>query len=189
MEREQFISRKEAYNGFIEWRKKLNNAQNSFSSEEGFSALFEEAVQMAGDGDAVMQDVVAYYYKSGVFRRLDEDYKKYMEWEILSAAAGNEFAIEKLQFFLGYAYDQIVESPDFPKIKYYNGIDEYNYIAIIGQQICEALAEKLGLDAKTLSKTKDIYQPYQPEYFRDYRKAVDEVINKVIDIMKKKGLN
>ena len=109
-----------------------------------------------------------------------------MNFEILAGAQGNEFAIEKLQFFLGNAYDRIVESAEFPQIKYYNDIDEFNYVSIIGQRICAALVEKLELNAQTLSKTTDEYDPYLPEYFRDYRKAVDEVVPKVIKEMAQK---
>ena len=178
---QKLISRKEAYAQFLEWRKKINKAADNRAD---FFELFDEAVKKAGDGDAIMQDIVAYYYKSGVERLLDENYKKYMEFEILSGANGNEFAIEKLQFFFGNAYDQIVNHPDFPKIKYYNGIDEYNYILIIGQRLCKELVEKLGISAETLAKTTDTFAPYKPEYFRDYRKAVDQVIPLTIDKMK-----
>ncbi len=180
----EFISRQISYNKFIEWRSKLNRALESFSSDASFSKLFSEAISQATEGDAIMQDVVAYYYKTGAERQLSEDYLKYMKWEILAGANGNEFAIEKLQFFLGYAYDQIVASPEFPKIKYYNNINERNYISIIGQKICEALVKTLDINADMLSKMRDIFQPYRPEYFRDLRRAVDEVIPKVIDEMK-----
>ncbi len=177
------IARKDAYSKFIEWREKINKVSDY---RVKFYPLFDEAVKLASEGDPCMQDVVAYYYKSGVDRLLDEDYKKYMNWEILAGANGNEFAIEKLQFFMGYAYDQIVQDGLFPKIKYYNGIDEYNYIYIIGRELCIALAEKLEINETTLSKLKDGYLPYKPEYFRDYRKAVDEVLPLVIEKMAQK---
>ena len=180
---QKFIKRSDAFAKFLEWRKKLNEASENSAK---FEKLFAEAVKKAGDSDAIMQDVVAYYYKSGVEGVLDENYKKYMNFEILAGAQGNEFAIEKLQFFLGNAYDRIVESAEFPQIKYYNDIDEFNYISIIGQRICAALVEKLELNAQTLSKTTDEYDPYLPEYFRDYRKAVDEVVPKVIKEMAQK---
>ncbi len=183
MEKKERIPRKEAYAEFLEWREKLNSAQDSRAK---FEKLFEEAIKGAGEDDAIMQDVVAYYYKNGVERLLDEDYKKYMDWEILSAANGNEFAIEKLQFFMGYAYDQIVESKEFPKIKYYNGINEYNYIQIIGQELCMELVNKLSLSSEVLAKARDVFLPYRPEYFRDYRKAIDEVLPIVIEKMSQK---
>lgn len=180
---QKLISRKEAFDGFIAWRKKLNNAADD---RNAFFKLFDDAVKKAGEGDAILQDVVSYYYKNGVERLLNEDYKKHMQFEILSGSQGNEFAIEKLQFFFGNAYDQIVEHPDFSQIKYYNGIDEYNYISIIGQRLCESLVEKLNISAETLAKGTDKYDPYRPEYFRDYRKAVDEIIPITIEKMKTK---
>ncbi len=181
---DKFIPRQEGYQKFLEWREKLNKAEDEYSQEQGFNALFDKAVKTACEGDAILQDVVAYYYKRGVGRRLYEDYQKYIHWEILSASAGNEFAIEKLQFFLGYAYDQVVAHPEFPKIKYYNGIDENNYIYIIGQKLCEQLVEDLNIDAVALARTKDEYLPYRPEYFRDFRRAIDMALPVVIEQMK-----
>ncbi len=182
MDYNDFIPRKEGYSKFLEERKKLNDALDRSRSE--FLRLFDEVVKKASEGDPIMQDLAAYYYRSGAERALDEDYRKYMHYEILSAAQGNEFAIEKLQFFLGYAYDQFVDHAEFGKIKYYNNIDEYNYIYIIGQAICEQLVEKLGLDAAAISKTRDVYDPFKPEYFRDLRRAVDQSVPIVIDKMK-----
>ncbi len=182
-----FLSRDDARKEFLTWREKLNKAQELY--DNSFNKIFSEAVKKAGEGDSVMQDVVAYYYKSGVERCLDEDYNKYMKWEVLSAAQGNEFAIEKMQFFLGYAYDQIIADPLLPKIKYYNGLDEYNYIYIIGQRICEELVNKLQLSASELASQRDINAPYRPEYFRDWRKSVDEVIPIVIEKMSAKKNN
>lgn len=153
------------------------------NSKENFADVFAEVKDGAREGDAVLQDVLAYYYKDGYPGWLYENYKRYMDWEILAGANGNKFAIDKLQFFMSYAYDEIVEDDLFPKIKYYNKIDEYNYIYIIGQKICEELATKLNLDAQTLAAEKDTYLPYAPEYFRDYRRAVDEIVHLVITKM------
>lgn len=184
MDREDFVSREKSSKEFRAWRAKLNNIQDNYTLEENFETLFAQVIKKAGEGDVIMQDVAAYYYKEGVARWLDEDYKKYMNWEILAAAGGNETAIEKLQFFMSYAYDQIIESEVFPQIKYYNKIDEYNYIYIIGQRLCEELASELGLNCDELAKQKDDFVPYAPEHFRDYRRSVDRIIPVVIEKMK-----
>ena len=184
MDRAEFLPREKASEKFLEWRKKLNEIQNHYSKNKNFKTLFEEVKEGAAEGDVVMQDVLSYYYKTGVQGHLQEDYKKYMEWSFISGANGNEFAIDKLQFFLSYAYDEIVEHPDFGKIKYYNDIDEYNYLYIIGQKLCEQIVGQLKINQQELSKTSDIYRPYRPEYFRDYRKALDAAIPLTINIMK-----
>lgn len=182
---EEFFKREEAYQGFLMLRDKINRGQDEFQSKkDNFEFLFAAAVQLAGEGDVLMQDVVAYYYKDGVNGYLDEDYQKYMNWEILSAAGGNEFAIEKLQFFMGYAYDQVVDHPDFPSIKYKNNIDEYNYIYVIGRKICKKLVEKFGLDPRELATQENTFNPFKAEHFRDYRKGVDAVLPEVIQELK-----
>lgn len=183
MSKVKFIHRSIANKRFREWRTRLRAIELG-NSKENFAEVFAEIKEKAGEGDAVMQDVLAYYYKDGFPGWLYENYKNYMNWEILAGANGNKFAIEKLQFFMGYAYDVIVANEFFPQIKYYNDIDEYNYIAIIGQRICEELVTKLNLDAQTLAAEKDTYLPYAPEYFRDYRRAVDEVVPIVIEKMR-----
>src|SRR5699024_2717212 len=106
-------------------------------------------------GDAVAQDVLAYFYKDGIEYNLREDYRKYLFWEFLAGANGNEFAIEKLQFFFSYAYDTIVDNEDFGYIKYLNDIDEFNYIGIIGQYICDELVSAFNIDEKSLADEED----------------------------------
>lgn len=185
MSKVKFLARDEASKRFREWRKKVNDSQEVSTRTGNFHAVFDKVKRGAEDGDVVLQDILSYYYKSGVERYLNEDYKKYIEWAFISGANGNEFAIDKLQFFMSYAYDEIVENEEFGKIKYYNGIDEYNYIYIIGQRLCEELVAKLNLSAEELARKPDIYQPYRPEYYRDYRIVLNEVIPIVIEKMKK----
>ncbi len=185
MEYQDFYDRKRAFEEFKIIRNKLNNALEN-PRAESFSSLFTKVKKQAGEGDVVAQDVVAYFYRDGAGRYLGENYPKYMAWQILSASNGNKFAIDKLQFFMGYAYDELVDHPDFGIMKYKCKIDEYNYIYIMGQKICEALVEELGYDAKALSAETDRYDSYKPEQFRDLRKAIDKVLPKVIENMKKK---
>lgn len=186
MEYQDFYDRTRAMQEFKIFRNKLNDAIEN-PRNGNFNELFGNLKEQAVKGDVVAQDVVAYFYRDGAMRYLYEDYIKYMHWEILAGANGNKFAIDKLQFFMGYAYDTIVEHPDFGVMKYNCDIDEYNYIFIIGQKICEELVKQLNIDAKALADTRDIYNPYRPEYFRDLRKAVDLALPNVIENMKKQA--
>lgn len=180
----QFYDRKRGFEEFKIFRNQLNNSITN-PRGESFSKLFDNLKKQAAQGDVVAQDVVAYFYRDGANRYLDEDYIKYMHWEILASANGNKFAIDKLQFFLGYAYDAIVNDVDFPLIKYRCDIDEFNYIYIMGQKICEQLVINLNLDEKKLAEEEDDFRPYMPEYFRDLRNAVDKCLPTVIENMKK----
>lgn len=183
MKYSEFYSRQRGFEEFKILRTKLNNAIEN-PRNENFMTAFRRIKEQAGLGDVVAQDVVAYFYRDGVPKYLPENYKRYMYWEILSAAGGNMCAIDKLQFFLGYAYDTIVDDEAFPEIKYRCEIDEYNYLYIIGQAICEQLVEDLGLSAQALCEQTNSREPYLPEYFRDFRKNVDDAIPRVIEKMK-----
>lgn len=184
MKYQDFYDRSKAFQEFKKMRGNLNDALANMRGAD-FKILFKKYKQQAVQGDVVAQDVIAYFYRDGAGRFVYEDYEKYMQWEILAAANGNKFAIDKLQFFLGYAYDIIVEHKDFGKMKYKNEIDEYNYIFIIGQKICEQLVEDLKIDAAALVESEDRFKPYRPEYFRDLRKAVDTALPTVIEKMLK----
>lgn len=186
MEYKDFYERSLAMQEFKVLRNKLNDAIDN-PRGESFSSAFNKIKQEAREGDVVAQDVLAYFYRDGAGRALQEDYVKYMHWEILAGANGNMFAIDKLQFFMGYAYDTIVNHEDFGLMKYKCKIDEYNYLFVIGQKICEELVEKLGITAQQLLEERDRYNPYRPEYFRDLRKAVDNALPQVIEKMKKQA--
>ena len=184
MKYSEFYDRNRAFEEFKIFRNKLNSSIVN-PRGESFSKLFDNMKKQAVEGDVVAQDVIAYFYRDGAGRYLDEDYMRYMHWEILASANGNKFAIDKMQFFLGYAYDAIVNDEDFPLIKFKSNIDEFNYIYIMGQKICEQLVIDLKLDPQELGNAEDDYRPYMPEYFRDLRKAVDKCLPVVIENMKK----
>ncbi len=177
----KLIEREKTFNGFIEARREINSSVDGYA----FPAVFESYKKKAAEGDVVAQDVLAYYYKEGVRGYLRENYSKYLKWEILSGANGNSFAIEKLQFLFGYAYDYLVGHEDFAYIKYLNDIDEYNYIPVMGQFICAKLVEKMELDEKSLALEREQGDPYRAEVYRDVRKAIDEILDYVVAEMKK----
>lgn len=183
MKYQDFYERKKGMEEFKILRNKLTDSIES-PRGESFLSLFNKLKEGAYKGDVVAQDVVAYFYRDGAGRYLGEDYLKYMKWEILSGANGNCFAIDKLQFFMGYAYDTIVDHEDFGLMKYRCKIDEYNYIFVIGQKICEQLVKELNIDEKELYESRDQFSPYRPEHFRDLRRAVDKALPTVIEYMK-----
>lgn len=181
MEYNDFIRRKDAYNSFRELRKILNGSIASPQDwKKSFSEMFAEVGALAMENNCIAQDVLSYYYKDGVEGALEENYDQYMQWEILSAANGNEFAIEKLQFFLNYAMQEIVDNEKLDKILALNGIDENNYMYILGNLLCEGVVDELGLSPKKLVDAPAKKQEYSLERMRVYRTALDKALPKVL---------
>ena len=172
----------ECLDRFTELRKQLNDYIEN--SPNKFKELFNELKDNAGNNDVIAMDVIAYYYKSGVPNILPENYERYLKWEIVASAKGNELAIEKLQFLLNYAYSEIMNSEDYELIAYKNDIDEYNLIYVIGKAICKMLAKDMKLYPVDMCKEKDVSKPYTQEDFILFRKKLDEIIPKTIEYMK-----
>ena len=172
----------ESLDRFTSYRKKLNDYINN--NQKKFLPEFNEIKEKAGKGDVVCMDVLAYYYKTGVAGLLPENYNRYLEWEILSAARGNELAIEKLQFLLVYAYSQIIQCEDYNVIVYKNDINDSNVIHVVGKAICKMLVKEMNLFPAELAKEKDEKAPYTREAFILFRKTVDENMPKTINYLK-----
>jgi len=184
MEYNDFIRRKDAYNSFKELRKILNGSiANPKDWKKSFREMFEEVGALAMENNCIAQDVMSYYYKDGVDGILEENYDQYMQWEILAGANGNEFAIEKLQFFLNYAIQEIAESENLDKILAINGINEDNYIYILGNLLCEGLVDELALSPKKLVSGPVKKQEYSLERMRVYRNALDQALPKVLEYL------
>ena len=102
----------------------------------------------------------------------------------MAAARGNELAIEKLQFLLGYAYTEIMDIEDYETIEYKNDIDDYNVIYVIGKNICKMLVREMSIFPTDMAVEEDDYKPYTQEQFVLFRETIDKVIPKTIDFMK-----
>ena len=180
--RPAFFQYQDALSQFTKYRKQLNDyiENNPIKFQELFSKLKENA----GKDYVVAMDVLAYYYKTGVQNLLPENYDSYLKWEIVASAKGNELAIEKLQFLLGYAYTKIMEDEDYETIAYKNDIDQYNAVYVIGKAICKMLARELKLFPIDMAKEIDIRKPYSQEAFIIFRKNVDNIIPKTIHFLK-----
>lgn len=184
MEYNDFIRRKDAYNSFKELRKILNESiANPKEWKKSFKDMFDEVGGLAMENNCVAQDVMSYYYKDGVEGVIEENYDQYMQWEILAGANGNEFAIEKLQFFLNYAMQEIVDNEKLPQIMAINGIDEGNYIYILGNLLCEGVVDELGLSPKKLIDAPAKKQEYSLERMRVYRSALDKALPRVLEYL------
>lgn len=184
MQYTDFVRRKDAFNSFKELRKILNGSiSNPDDWKKSFADMFAEVGGLAMENNCIAQDVLSYYYKDGVEGFLEENYDQYMQWEILAAANGNEFAIEKLQFFLNYAMQEIVDNDKLPRILALNGINEENYIYILGNLLCEGLVDELGISPKKLVGAPSRKQEYSLERMRVYRMALDRALPKVLEYL------
>ena len=184
MEYNDFIRRKDAYNSFKELRKILNGSNASPENwKKSFSEMFAEVGGLAMENNCIAQDVLSYYYKDGVKGALEENYDQYMQWEILAAANGNEFAIEKLQFFLNFAMQEIIDNEKLDQILAINGINQDNYMYILGNLLCEGVVDELGISPKKLVSSQTKKQEYSLERMRIYRSALERALPKVLEYL------
>lgn len=180
--RPEYIDYQIALDGFTKIRAELNDYIEN--DPEKFTQRFKEIKNNAFEGDTIAMDALAYYYKSGVPNLLPENYERYLKWELIAAARGNEFAIEKLQFMLNYAYNAIMDCDDYDTIVYKNDIEDYNTMYVLGKAICKILVRELEYFPIDIVKEPDDYKPYTQEAFILFRKKVDEIIPKTIDFLK-----
>lgn len=186
LKRRPFVPYKEAFDGFVELRKAFNDLAEK--DKEEFLEQFEQLKIAAANENVIAMDVLAYYYKSGVSNDqgniLSENYMRYITWELIAAARGNELAIEKLQFLIGYACDTIIECEDFNTISYKNDIDDSNLLYVLGKAVAKILVKELKYYPVDVYKLEDESAPFKQEYFVNLRHNIDSVIPKTIEFLK-----
>ena len=181
--RPEYIDYQTAFDTFTTWRKELNDCATKMP--ESFAQMFGAVKFMGANEDSIAMDVVAYFYKSGIPGLLDENYMRYIRWEVAAASRGNQFAIEKLQFLIGYACDMIANCSDYEVIAYKNDIDENNALYVIGKNLCKILARDfLNAFPIDLAGEEDEARPYSKEDFFNLRKMIDDAVEKTIAVMK-----
>lgn len=184
MDKEDFVTKADAFQGFTQLRSIMNDCiENPENYAKSFLDMFAEVGSLAMEGNAIAQDVMSYYYKDGVKGFVPQNYDLYMQWAILAAANGNEFTIEKLQFFLNYAFEEIADNDKLQQILDKNDIDEKNYVFVLGNLLCEGIVDELEITAKKLVETQNKESLYTPEKLRSYRRALDKALPKVLDYL------
>lgn len=184
MEQQFFIKKNDAYGGFTQLRSVLNDCYNNPEKySKTFMDMFVEVGTLAMEGNCIAQDLMAYYYKNGIQGQIPENYDLYMSWEILAGANGNEFAIEKLQFFLNYAFDIISDDPRLPQILAQNDIDEDNYLFVLGNLLCEGIVDDMQITTKKLIDDQNKESKYTAEKMRVFNRALDRALPKVLDFL------
>ena len=147
MDYKKFINKDKGYDGFIKYRRMVIDA-----SERGkFDEVFTDIGTKALEGDAIAQDVMAYFYNKGLPGFLKSNYELYLSWQILSSANGNCFAMEKTEFIIKFALDSIFDSDAVLKQAILRGnINKDNAIYVITNLICESMVDILKINAKDL---------------------------------------
>lgn len=184
MEQQYFVKKNDAYKGFTDLREVLNDClENPEKYVKSFMDMFVEVGTLAMEGNCIAQDLMSYYYKNGVKGYIPENFEHYMHWEILAGANGNEFAIEKLQFFLNHALDTIADDPRLSDILSQNDIDEKNYVYVLGNLLCEGIVDDLQITTKKLIDDQNKESVYSPEKQRELNRSLDRALPKVLDFL------
>ncbi len=180
MDANLFTNRDVAFKGFVEERRKiLDSAENG-----NFVDAFTELCTKAMTGDCVAQDCVAYFFNKGLPNELEPNFEYYMSWEILAGANGNEFALEKMEFFLNPALEPIVDDVEFLKEAMLRGnITKKNALMVISNLICEGMADELHLDPKKLINITNKASRYSPEKNRAFLDAMEKALPNVVQFL------
>lgn len=180
MDYNDFTDRNVAYNGFIKLRKEILDSVDS----DKFNDLFTDLCARAMANDCIAQDVVAYFFNKGIPDKLLPNYENYMSWQILAGANGNEFSLEKIEFFLNSALDYIVYDTEIiAQALRRKNITKENALYVISNLICEGMADELKLDPKKLVNFQQVVSKYSPEKNRPFIEAMNKSVPKVIEFL------
>lgn len=172
---------------FMDMRK---NFQKTFqkadflAKQETFNNLYDKICIDAVEGDVIAQDFLAYLNKKGWGDFLPVNMDASMRWQILSAANGNGFAIEKLTIFLSFAIDKILAVEDIREIAERNDIFQENYQYIIGRLICEGIVDELHINARDMIKEETKHQEASPKIMHVFDNAREESIPRVLKFLR-----
>lgn len=180
MDYKDFTKRNKAFEGFVKMRKEILDSANN----DTFGEVFTEACTKAFSGDCIAQDCVAYFFNKGVPDFLVPNYEFYMSWQILAGANGNEFALEKMEFFLQSALNKIVYDTNLLQIAMRRkNITKDNALMVISNLICEGVVDELRIDPKDLIQITNNPSPYTAEKNRVFINAIEKCLPRVVDYL------
>lgn len=180
MDYRDFTDRQTAFQTFVKMRREVLDSVD----DGNFADVFTELCTKALAGDCVAQDCVAYFFNKGVADILVPNYEYYMSWQILAGANGNEFALEKMEFFLNAALEEIIDDEDVLTVAMRKGnINKNNAIMVISNLLCEGIVDELKLEPKNLITISRTPSKYTPEKNRVFTDALDKCIYAVINFL------
>lgn len=180
MDYKDFTKRQKAFDGFVKYRREVFDSVD----KNKFDDVFTELCTKALSGDCVAQDCVAYFFNKGVQGKLAPNYDFYMSWQILAGANGNEFALEKMEFFLNPALNQIIND-DYvlTRAMRRGNINKDNALMVISNLICEGIVDELKINPKNLIQIGNKALYYSPEKNRVYLNAMMKSVSNVRDFL------
>ncbi len=178
--RPKVIAYQEAFDRFVAERKTINTAIDKGTVASAFNQLIDKSMHQ----DAVAMDVLAYYYKSGITNFLPENYTKYLHYELLACAKGNNFAIDKMQFLFTNVYNQILDSEDLDVIVYLNDVTEDNFAFIFGKEIAKVMVKKYSINAEDLANQPNEKVPFKNEMLIEFKKDLQDATPEIIEKLK-----
>ena len=176
MDYKDFTPKDEAFKKFVAYRKQVMDA----ADQGRFDEVFFDIVAKAMDGDCVAQDCTAYFYNKG-FDDFQPNFENYMSWEILAAANGNMFAIEKLQYFLDIAINAFVYGDNgiLKQALIRGNVTKDNAIYVISNLICEGIVDRLKIEPKKLIGMSKVASEYTPAKNRVFINAMEDAMEEV----------
>ena len=145
---------------------------------------FNDVCLESTKNDPIAQDYLSYIFKKGLENVIPSNYEKFMQFEILAAANGNNFALEKLALFLNYPLNEISYQEDFEYLVSKHNLTSQNYLYIVGKLICEGIIDEMQLDPQNLVKEDLAFVDFSPKLMRKFDKARNSAIPKVLNFLR-----
>lgn len=164
--------------------QRIINKADIDAREETAIDAFNDICLDASKNDPIAQDYLAYIFKKGLRGIIPENYEKYMQWQVLAGANGNQYSIDKLSLFLNFALNEILMAEDVEYLIRRNNLTQSNYQYVLGRLLCEGIADELRLDAETLVKQPIVHKEFDPAVMRAFDRARNFVIPKVLKFLR-----
>ena len=192
MQENQILNIEEAKNKFKEINEKFEKIISTTPQYridsvygEAFGNLFNDAI----NGDLASQDYLGYIFKRGRKNLVPENIELSMAWQVLAAANGNQYTVERLAIFLNSSYDKILNLDDFEYMAYAFKITNQNYQYVLGKLICEAICDELGINENNIITEVPDTLLYNSSTMYKFNNAKDKAVQVVIDYMRKSYLD
>ena len=172
---------------FMALRAKTQRIINKFDPaqrEEAAIDAFNDICLDASKNDPIAQDYLAYIFKKGLRGIIAPNHEKYMQWQILAGANGNQFAIDKLALFLNYGFNEVMLADDFEYMIKRNGLTQSNFNYIVGRLFCEAMADELMLEPQKLLQEKLTSVEFSGKIMRVFDRARNYAIPKILKFLR-----
>lgn len=169
--------------------EKIISSTPSYKVDEVYGEEFGKIFDRAVEGDLVAQDYLGYIFKRGKRGLVPENIELSMSWQILAAANGNQYTIERLAIFLNSAFDSILGQEDVEYMSYAIHFNKTNYQYVLGKLVCEAICDELQINEHNIITDVPDTILYNSSTMYKYDQAKVRATQVVIDYLRKSYLN